>query len=385
MIDEQQEQSIYKSYGRERKELQKSGLVPEWFTTAAFQMFKEKYATNECPDIKSTYERIAKQAASRLPLDDKGKKEWNNKFFNLLWNGWLAPSTPVMANMGAGRGCPVSCSGSYVEDSIYEFYESQKEIAVLSKNGFGTSSYLGSIRPRGSNIAGGGKASGVLPVFKDFVQLSRDVSQGATRRGAWAGYIEIDHDDFWEIANHIQTFPDDANVGWIISDDFIQRLDSGDQDAIARYQRSLKLKMVTGKGYYFFVDKVNRLNPKCYVDNGLDVKASQLCLTGDTKIKVRGKITGLVTTTLQTFNDYLIVNDEVEEWEVWSFNKETKLGEWKRILKTALMFETAKLIKITDDETGKSITCTLDHEVYTKNRGYVKACELKEDDELVIG
>src|SRR3546814_19767822 len=40
---------------------------------------------------------------------------------------------------------------------------------------------------------------------------------------------------------------------------------------------SLKVKAVTGKGYYFFVNKVNRLNPKMYKDRGLEVKASNLC------------------------------------------------------------------------------------------------------------
>ena len=39
----------------------------------------------------------------------------------------------------------------------------------------------------------------------------------------------------------------------------------------------MKMKMLTGKGYFFFVDKVNRMNPPMYKDKGLLVKASQLC------------------------------------------------------------------------------------------------------------
>lgn len=269
------EESIYKGLGRERKQLQEEGLIPKWYTTMGWQMFKEKYATSEHPTIFDTYWRIANAAAKHMPSESR--LEWCQKFFDLMWKGWLAPSTPVMANMGADRGCPVSCSGSVVGDSVYDFYESQKEIAILSKNGFGTSSYLGGIRPRGASISSGGTASGVLPVFRDFVQLSRDISQGATRRGAWAGYIEIDHDDFWEILNHVTAHPDDANIGWIVSDRFIHLLNSGDKGASERYQKALKLKMVTGKGYFFFVDKVNRANPQCYVDNNLKVKASQLC------------------------------------------------------------------------------------------------------------
>lgn len=265
--------TIYQELSEERKNLQEKGLVPEWFSTSSWQLFSSKYTTKTEKDFKSVAERISKSAAKWT--DDP--QTWEKKFFNVIWNGWLSCATPVLANMGTDRGCPVSCSGNYISDSVYDFYETQKEIAVLSKNGFGTSSYLGGIRPRGTEIKSGGKASGVLPVLKDFVQLSRDISQGNTRRGAWAGYIEIDHEDFWEIINFLNTSPDDCNIGWIVSDAFIKRLNSGDKKAISRYQKAMKTKMVTGKGYFFFVDKTNKLNPKTYKDQGLKVKASNLC------------------------------------------------------------------------------------------------------------
>ena len=268
------ELSIYDELSNERKELQEQGKLPKWCTTIAWQMLKEKNLSPEYPDLASVYNRIAKHAAKYTP----NPTEWQPKFFDLLWNGWLAASTPVLSNMGTGFGCPVSCSGGFVGDSVYDFYGAQQEAAILSKNGFGTSGYLGAIRHRGAKISGvKGGASGVLPVFKDFVQMSRDISQGSQRRGAWAGYLEIDHPDFYEIVNYISKNPDDANIGWNISDKFIERLDNGDRDAVGRYQAALKLKMITGKGYFFKVDTVNRLNPQMYKDRGLDVKASNLC------------------------------------------------------------------------------------------------------------
>jgi ribonucleoside-diphosphate reductase alpha chain len=266
--------SIYDELGEERRLLQAEGKLPEWVTTPAYQMLKENYLSKKYPDLKSVYIRVASHAARYT----SNQILWENKFFNLLWNGYLAASTPVLSNMGSDIGCPVSCSGGFIEDSVYSFYGAQQEAAVLSKNGFGTSGYLGAIRPRGSKIAGiKGAASGVLPVFKDFVQMSRDISQGSQRRGAWAGYIEIDHSDFFELVNHISKNPDDANIGWNITDAFITRLESGDKDAISRYQKALKLKMVTGKGYFNFIDKVNRQNPQMYKDRNLSVKASNLC------------------------------------------------------------------------------------------------------------
>jgi ribonucleoside-diphosphate reductase alpha chain len=266
--------SIYDELGEERKLLQEQGKLPNWVTTVAWQMLKENYLSSKYPDLESVYKRVAKHAASYTT----NPEEWQEKFYNLLWNGYLAASTPVLSNMGTGVGCPVSCSGNFVGDSVYAFYDAQKENAILSKNGFGTSSYLGGIRPRGSKIAGmKGSASGVLPVFKDFVQMSRDISQGSQRRGAWAGYIEIDHDDFFELVNFITKNPDDANIGWNVSNKFIARLDAGDKDAIDRYQKALKLKMITGKGYFNFIDKINEQRPVMYVDRNLTIKASNLC------------------------------------------------------------------------------------------------------------
>lgn len=268
------ELSLYEQLGEERKQLQEQGLLPDWCTTAAWQMLKENYLSEKWPDLKSAYTRIANHAAQYT----NDPEEWKPRFFNLLWNGWMAGSTPVVSSMGTGVGCPVSCSGGFISDSVYSFYSSQLEAALLSKNGFGTSGYLGAIRPRGSRINGiKGSASGVLPVFKDFVQMSRDISQGSQRRGAWAGYVEIDHPDFYELLNYISKQPDDANIGWNISNDFITRLDSGDKEAISRYQKALKLKMITGKGYFLFIDRVNEQNPQMYKDKNLTVKASNLC------------------------------------------------------------------------------------------------------------
>lgn len=268
------EKSIYDELSDERKELQETGQLPAWCTTIAWQMLKEKNLSAECPDLKSVYNRITKHAAKYTPNPD----EWQPKFFDLLWNGWLAASTPVLSNMGTGFGCPVSCSGGEVPDSVFGFYGAQQEAAVLSKNGFGTSGYLGKIRHRGAPINGvKGGASGVLPVLKDFIQMSRDISQGSQRRGAWAGYIEIDHPDFYEIVNFISKTPDDANLGWVVTDEFIARLDANDTETVLRYQLALKTKMITGKGYFFFVDRVNNLSPQMYKDKGLRVNASNLC------------------------------------------------------------------------------------------------------------
>jgi ribonucleoside-diphosphate reductase alpha chain len=271
----------YETLSEERKSLQARGEVPEWYTTAGYQLFTEKY-TLPGQSLKDRYEDIAVTAGCLademyFKLKPEGFYSWSEVFFDMIWKGWLSPSTPVLANLGTDRGMPVSCSGGVVEDSVAGFYKSRLETALLTKNGFGTSAYMGEIRPRGSAISRGGQASGTVPVIKGFVQDMSDVSQGSTRRGSWAGYIEVEHEDFDEIIDHLNSSPDNFNMGWNITDNFLKKLNAGDKEAIRRYQKIMKTRTVTGKGYLYFVDKANALAPIEMAEHGLKIHASNLC------------------------------------------------------------------------------------------------------------
>lgn len=271
------EKSLYEAISARRKNEQKEGIMPEWYTTGGAQLFYEKYeyGTNG-RSVRGQFERIAKTAAKHL----QGTK-WGDvaeqKFFDMLWKGWLSPSTPVLANMGTNRGLPVSCSGTVIHDSIDGFYSNLREVALLTKYGFGTATDLSPIRPRGSPVSIGGKANGVLPVMKEHIQAMRNVAQGTARRGAWAGYLDIEHGDFDEVCDFLLNEPDDCNIGWTIRQSFIDRLNNKDPEAIRRFQKVMKTKMVTGKGYFFFIDKANAKRPKMYVDKELYINNSQLC------------------------------------------------------------------------------------------------------------
>lgn len=269
--------NLYKDLSDKRKELQEQGLVPNWYTTGGFQMFVDKYEydTNG-QSVKGQFERIATTAAKHL-VGTAFEVDAKDKFFELLWNGWLSPSTPVLANMGTSRGMPVSCSGTVAEDSVDGFYSNLHEVAMLTKYGFGTATDLSSIRPRGSKISVGGKASGVMPIVKEHVSAMRNIAQGTARRGAWACYLDIEHGDFNELIDHLSADGDDLNIGWTIKQSFIDRLNKGDTEAVERFQKAMKVKMVTGKGYFFFIDKANEKRPSMYKDKGLFINNSQLC------------------------------------------------------------------------------------------------------------
>ena len=81
--------NIYTELSNERKFLQEKGLVPEWYSTGGFQLFKEKYLYDTDRSVRGQFERIAATASKHL-IGTKFERQANNKFFELLWNGWLS-------------------------------------------------------------------------------------------------------------------------------------------------------------------------------------------------------------------------------------------------------------------------------------------------------
>lgn len=340
-------------YSAERKKSIEQGHTPEWFTTPGYQMFCTKFFKD-----KTIRDRISEIAETCCKHTNDPVKYYKI-FFNLLWSGKLAPSTPVWANLGNHKGMPVSCTGNYVSDSVGSFYESLTEAAVLSKLGFGTSSYLGDIRHRGAEISRGGNASGVMPVIKNFIQMARDISQGGTRKGAWAGYLPIEHDDFYEVVEYLKKSPEDFNFGWNVSNDFINRLNDGDSDAELRLSKALHTKLLTGKGYFHFIDRVNEQNPIDYKVNGMTVEGSNLCVTPDTLL-----LTDKGNLPIGTLKD-----KDVNAWngDRWSKVTVRQTGVNQKVI-------TVKINGAND------ITCTPEHKFYVSNNYSSKVVEVKAKD-----
>lgn len=269
----------YEQLSHTRKQLQNSGKAPEWYTTAAYQLLVNQSYLMPGETPLGMYQRIAKRAAELTKFDipkDYGYDTWNAAFFDIMWKGWLSPSTPALTNMGNNRGHPVSCSGSSLLDSIRSFYEARMEIAQLTQRGYGTSWCLDDVRPRGSIISKGGKANGIMQPAEGIVQDMKDVSQGS-RRGNVGQYINPLHPDFDELVTQLKADHSGWNIGWNITNEFIELFNKDPDRADYIWKTIMHLKMITGKGYLFFLDKVNENVPQMYKDRGFKVKHSNLC------------------------------------------------------------------------------------------------------------
>jgi len=89
-----------------------------------------------------------------------------------------------------------SCFIDTVDDSLQGIYDSNTDIARLSKMGGGIGAYLGKIRARGSSIRGyENKSSGVIPWIRQLNNTAVSVDQLGTRKGSVAVYLDIWHKD----------------------------------------------------------------------------------------------------------------------------------------------------------------------------------------------
>lgn len=249
--------------------------APEWMHTTGYQILREKGYIDADETPRKRWMDIAETLIRHLPesIQEEAKKQ----FFRLMWDGIYSHSTPAFCNTGKPyKGMPIACSGGWVPDSIKGFYDMSTEVAMLSKNGFGTSAYLGDVRPRGAKISGGGEAQGIVPVMDTLFDTASKVSQGGTRRGAIACYFDIDHPDAAEAFHYVEKNQKGTNIGVNIPDHFIDRYNQKEPEANELFQ-DLCFTRCIGKGYMHFIDRANRALPDCFKRKGLTIKGSNLC------------------------------------------------------------------------------------------------------------
>ncbi len=244
-----------------------------WFNEESEQMLNRGYLLKG-ETLEGAIDRITEAAAKRLY-----KPELKEAFKEMIVKGWISFSSPVWANMGTQRGLPISCFNVHVPDSIEGITHKMGEVIMQTKIGGGTSGYFGELRHRGTAVTDNGKSSGAVSFMKLFDTSMDVVSQGGVRRGAFAAYLDIDHDDIEEflqirdIGNPIQNL----FMGVCVPDYWMHEMIEGDTDKRRIWAKVLESRQQKGMPYIFFTDNVNRNKPQVYKDKGLIINASNLC------------------------------------------------------------------------------------------------------------
>lgn len=272
-------------YSKLRKQLQKEGEVPSWYTTAGLQLFYEKYSWQE-ETVKSRMTSIAETMAKHAPKEypewweedtyTKGKS-WKEVFFNSLWDGFISPSTPMMGNAGIRkRGTTVSCSGGVVGNNLFDRYDAITEAAVLTKHSHGTSYSIDAWPAEGTKLSRGGRSLGVMPLIRDLINCMNEVTQGS-RRGSLAYSLRPQHGDFEKVLAFLYEETESNNVGWLLDDEFKAGMDNKDEWFLSKWEKMCGVKLPRGKGYFTFIDKCRRHLAEAFKRAGLTFEASNLC------------------------------------------------------------------------------------------------------------
>ena len=250
---------------------------------------------------KSPQEAFARAAKAFADDDDHAQR-----LYDYASKLWFMFSTPILSNGGTTRGLPISCFLNYVEDSREGLTNHYTENAFLSSVGGGVGGCWTGVRSVGSKTSNGSESTGVIPFLKVVDAEMLAFSQGVTRRGSYAAYIDISHPEIEEFLDVRKPTGGDVNRkstnlhhGVMIGDDFMQLIENATRNpgfddswplidphsgevkkvipAKTLWVKLIQNRVETGEPYIVFRDTVDEAIPEFQKDLGLRVHQSNLC------------------------------------------------------------------------------------------------------------
>ena len=242
------------------------------------------------------------RAAKAFADDD----EHAQRLYDYASKLWFMFSTPILSNGGTTRGLPISCFLNYVEDSREGLTNHYTENAFLSSVGGGVGGCWTGVRSVGSKTSNGSESTGVIPFLKVVDAEMLAFSQGVTRRGSYAAYLDISHPEIEEFLDVRKPTGGDVNRkstnlhhGVMIGDDFMQLIENATREpgfddswplidphsgkvkkvipAKTLWVKLIQNRVETGEPYIVFRDTVDEAVPEFQRDLGLRVHQSNLC------------------------------------------------------------------------------------------------------------
>lgn len=332
-----------------------------WINTWSEQFLRSDYLLpNETPIDR--LQRISQYAEQILGIEG-----FAEKFMRYLSYGWYSLSTPVWTNFGRNRGLPISCYGSFMEDDSASILYTNAEVGMMTKMGGGTSVYFGRLRPRGAPIRDNGYSNGSYSFARLFDRMIEVFSQGSTRRGQCAGYIDIDHPDIEEWLTIQRENSDIQRLFWgvCVGDDWIRAMQAGDMRKREIWAKVLQSRAEVGIPYIFFKDTVNRNAPDIYRSLGYVIHGSNLCVVGDS-LAVTSKGIYRVRELAQSGEELILFDGE----------KAVPATSMRLIEKDADVYTVRT-------KTGRRHTVTADHKLKTPD-GMREVSALKVGDKIAI-
>jgi len=162
--------------------------------------YLEKDETGRCSETPDDlFERVARVIAGveeRYGAGEACRNEWKMRFKRLMTSGRFMTNSPTLMNAGRSMGMLSACFVLPVPDSVDGIFDAIKHTALIQKAGGGTGFAFDALRPTGDYIrSSGGTTSGPISFWRAFSEATNAIQQGAFRRGANMGMMNIHHPD----------------------------------------------------------------------------------------------------------------------------------------------------------------------------------------------
>lgn len=268
----------------------------------------------------------------------------------------------ILSNRGiTDRG--VTYSNCYVieppHDSIEGIYEAAMKLARTFSYGGGCGVDISTLRPKGAEVHNAALTTSGAVSFMDVLEQTARVIGQNGRRGALMISMDSSHPDIHDFIDaKLDNKLEKCNISVRMSDDDMEnKPDILDHIALNNYDWA-----EPGILYWDTIKRYNLLDEFA----NFEYAGVNPCVTGDTLV--------------QTIQGAVAIKDLVgTQPYVYCMDNDGKLVV-KRATKIWKTRENAQLIEI-DFNRGKLI-CTPDHQIYTRNRGWVAAKDLKPKDRL---
>jgi ribonucleoside-diphosphate reductase alpha chain len=201
-----------------------------------------------------TYEGIMERQAKALgkaeaKFNKDGKAEerrqdYEAEIFALMVNQVFEHNTPTVANAGRPGGQFSACFVQAIEDAMMNgvngIMDTVSQAAVIHQSGGGTGFNFSRLRPKNDLVGtsrglGGltGVASGPVSFLTMYNAVTEQIKQGAMRRGANMGVLNVDHPDIMEFVackrnNDGKTIIANFNISVNLKNSFMEALKRGD-------------------------------------------------------------------------------------------------------------------------------------------------------------
>jgi len=157
-------------------------------------IFKRKYALNEDETWEQACVRVASHVASILGDSDDFKK-YMKEFYQIIANLYFLPGGRILKNSGTDIKNLFNCFYINIEDSRDSIYKVLKDSAEIFAWGGGLGTRISDLREEGAEIkTSNTESSGPLSFMKLF-NLTGEIIQQASRRGAQIALMDISHPD----------------------------------------------------------------------------------------------------------------------------------------------------------------------------------------------